>query len=114
MILHLGLFDLTEFALLSMQSRLFLPHQNLPGSRKYLTSAANQWRKVISEKNQVINAFVHCTPPPVEGPSGALAGVAVAVKDNITTYDSPTTCSSAMLKGRYSLRSLSILRVPRF
>jgi len=97
----LGLFDLTGSALLSMQSRLFLPHQNLPGSRKYLTIAANQWRKVISEKNQVINAFVHCTPPPsVESSSGALAGVAVAVKDNITTYDSPTTCSSAMLKGR--------------
>ena len=110
MILHLGLFDLTGFALLSMQSRLFLPHQNLPGSRKYLTIAANQWRKVISEKNQVINAFVHCTPPPsVESSSGALAGVAVAVKDNITTYDSPTTCSSVMLKGRYSLHSLSIL-----
>lgn len=86
-----------------MQSRLFLPHQNLPGSRKYLAVAANQWRKAISEKNQAINAFVHCTPPPsipLENSSGALAGVAIAVKDNITTYDSPTTCSSAMLKGR--------------
>jgi len=90
-----------------MQSRLCLPHQKLPGSRKYLTIAVNQWRKVISEKNQVINAFVHCTPPPVESSRGPLAGVAVAVKDNITTYDSPTTCSSTMLKGRDSLHIVS-------
>ena len=103
--LHLGLFDSTVYFFLSMQSRLLLSLQKPPGSRKCLTTAANQWRKVISERNPIINAFVYCTPPsaPIEKSSGVLAGVAVAVKDNIMTYDSPTTCSSAMLNGEYSL-----------
>ncbi|TEB36530.1 Glutamyl-tRNA amidotransferase subunit A, mitochondrial [Coprinellus micaceus] len=58
-------------------------------------------RQAVLEKNAQINAFVHIGPEP--GPSstpktGPLADLKIAVKDNIATTDSPTTCSSAMLK----------------
>ncbi|KAL9713419.1 Trimeric GatFAB AmidoTransferase(AdT) complex subunit [Leucoagaricus gongylophorus] len=97
-----------------MQSRL-LSLQKPPSSRKCLTTAANQWRKVISERNPIINAFVYCTPPsaPLEKSSGVLAGVAVAVKDNIMTYDSPTTCSSAMLNGFTSPFDATVVKLLR-
>lgn len=62
-------------------------------------------RQAVLEKNAQINAFVHIGPEP--GPSstpktGPLADLKIAVKDNIATTDSPTTCSSAMLKSAYS------------
>ncbi|KAF5362481.1 hypothetical protein D9756_002206 [Leucocoprinus leucothites] len=82
-----------------MSSRLIT--QRLSNSRRCLnTAATNQWRQTIAEKNPTINALVCSTPPP-DAPlcHGPLAGVAVAVKDNIATYDSPTTCSSLMLDG---------------
>lgn len=83
-----------------MGSRLV--SQRLTRSRRFLATAANQWRQVISEKNPTVNALVYSTPAPTTFPShGPLSGVAVAVKDNIATYDSPTTCSSVMLDGSF-------------
>jgi aspartyl-tRNA(Asn)/glutamyl-tRNA(Gln) amidotransferase subunit A len=80
--------------------------QRVAGSRRCLGTAANQWRQVISEKNPSINALVYSTPAPEASTSrGPFSGVAVAVKDNIATYDSPTTCSSAMLDGKLVLSS---------
>ncbi|KAJ3513107.1 hypothetical protein NMY22_g15143 [Coprinellus aureogranulatus] len=59
-------------------------------------------RQAIAEKNARINAFVHINPEPSSASSsdkkGALSDLKIAVKDNIVTTDSPTTCSSAVLK----------------
>jgi aspartyl-tRNA(Asn)/glutamyl-tRNA(Gln) amidotransferase subunit A len=64
--------------------------------RTYSTETG-KWRQVIAEKNASVNAFVHITPPqPLE--DGPLAGIPIAIKDNIATTGSPTTCSSAMLQ----------------
>ena len=65
------------------------------------TTAQPSWRLAIQNKNASVNALVHVVP---EGPGnvtdGLLNDMTVAVKDNICTKDMPTTCSSAMLRGR--------------
>lgn len=60
-----------------------------------------QRRQIIAEKNPSINAFVHVSPPPMSSSKElSLSGLTVAVKDNITTNSFPTTCSSAILRGK--------------
>ncbi|KAF9454374.1 amidase signature enzyme [Macrolepiota fuliginosa MF-IS2] len=77
-----------------------LVSRRLVTSRRSLTTTADQWRQIIHERNPGINAFVHITPPAkVPSGHGPLAGTTVAVKDNIATVDSDTTCSSKMLDG---------------
>ncbi|EGN96886.1 hypothetical protein SERLA73DRAFT_185118 [Serpula lacrymans var. lacrymans S7.3] len=58
------------------------------------------WRDTIQAKNDSVNALVHISQPEPQRDSGetsSLQGVAVAVKDNICTSSSPTTCSSEVL-----------------
>ena len=58
-------------------------------------------RQVIEEKNPSVNAFVHVSPTPTSSLKElSLSGLTVAVKDNIATSSLPTTCSSAMLRGK--------------
>jgi aspartyl-tRNA(Asn)/glutamyl-tRNA(Gln) amidotransferase subunit A len=81
-----------------------LVSRGLATSRRTLSTAVNQWRQTIAEKNPSINALVYTTPTPDTIPAaGPLSGVTVAVKDNIATLDSPTTCSSIMLDGELLL-----------
>ena len=65
----------------------------------------------IQRLNAAVGAFVHVNPQAVEQarqidqrrragePLGPLAGVPVALKDNLCTVDQPTTCASRMLQG---------------
>ena len=59
-------------------------------------------RQVIEEKNPRVNAFVHVSPTPTSSSKElSLSELTVAVKDNIATSSLPTTCSSAMLRGKF-------------
>ncbi|KAF8892164.1 amidase signature domain-containing protein [Infundibulicybe gibba] len=84
--------------------RLKLPAGCIPNLRfnffsteRHASTSATEWRRVISEKNASINAFVYTCPPPSTSGS-TLDGVSIAVKDNICTENMPTTCSSSMLR----------------
>ena len=46
----------------------------------------------------------------VENPDGPLAGVPIAVKDNLTTVDLPTTCGSRVLEGYRSPFDATVVR----
>lgn len=60
-----------------------------------------QCRQAIANKNSSVNAFVHVSGAPSQlGKDLPLSGLTVAIKDNIATSRMPTTCSSAMLKGK--------------
>jgi len=84
-----------------LQQRRTLGHRNV--SSRFLVTAATQasWRHAVEQKNASVNALVYVVPdnagPVSEGP---LHGMTVAVKDNICTKNMPTTCSSAMLRGK--------------
>lgn len=56
-------------------------------------------RNYITAKDSSVNAFTYISQLPPPSKKGSLAGLSVAVKDNIATSFLPTTCSSAMLKG---------------
>jgi aspartyl-tRNA(Asn)/glutamyl-tRNA(Gln) amidotransferase subunit A len=70
----------------------------LSGARTLTT-----WQKSMVDRNSTSNAFVHIPEHPLVGKStGPLAGIEVAVKDNICTKSMPTTASSEMLRGMSS------------
>lgn len=84
-----------------LQQRRTIGHRNL--SSRFLVTTARQasWRHVVENKNASVNALVYVVPDdaaPV--PDGPLNGMTIAVKDNICTKNMPTTCSSAMLRGK--------------
>lgn len=73
-------------------------------SRSLATSTGQaSWRVTVQNKNGSVNALMYIAPDDAgtvyEGP---LQGMTVAVKDNICTKNMPTTCSSAMLRGKHS------------
>ena len=88
-----------------LQQRRTLGRRDL-SSRFLATSAAQaSWRHVVEQKNASVNALVHVVPDdPSTVPEGPLSGMMIAVKDNICTKNMPTTCSSAMLRGKSSPR----------
>ena len=54
----------------------------------------------IKKVDEKIRAFVSVNKPnPSAGSTGALAGIPVAIKDNICVKDEETTCASRILKG---------------
>jgi aspartyl-tRNA(Asn)/glutamyl-tRNA(Gln) amidotransferase subunit A len=72
-------------------------------SSRFLTTTTSQpsWRLAVQEKNASINALVYVVPGDAGNVTeGPLNGMTVAVKDNICTKNMPTTCSSAMLRGK--------------
>ena len=86
-----------------LQQRRTLSHRNNLSSRFFVTVATQaSWRHAVEQKNASVNALVHVVPEDEAGPvsDGPLNGMTVAVKDNICTKNMPTTCSSAMLRGK--------------
>lgn len=92
-----------------LQQRRTLGHRNEPSSRFFVAVATrSSWHHAVEQKNASVNALVHVARADEAGPvtEGPLNGMTVAVKDNICTKNMPTTCSSAMLRGKASLVSL--------
>jgi aspartyl-tRNA(Asn)/glutamyl-tRNA(Gln) amidotransferase subunit A len=92
-----------------LQQRRTFGHRDNPSSRFFVTVATQaSWRHAVEQKNASVNALVHVAREDEAGPvsEGPLNGMTVAVKDNICTKNMPTTCSSAMLRGKCSLVSL--------
>jgi aspartyl-tRNA(Asn)/glutamyl-tRNA(Gln) amidotransferase subunit A len=86
-----------------LQQKRTLGHRNNLSSRFFVTVATQaSWRHAVEQKNASVNALVHVVPEDEAGPvsEGPLNGMTVAVKDNICTKNMPTTCSSAMLRGK--------------
>jgi hypothetical protein len=84
-----------------LQQRRTPGHRNLSSRFLATTAAQASWRHAVEQKNASVNALVYVVPDdaaPV--PEGPLNGLTVAVKDNICTKNMPTTCSSAMLRGK--------------
>ena len=70
-------------------------------SLRHPSRTLTSWRIAVQNKNDSVNALVHVAPDDAGTISeGPLQGMTVAVKDNICTKDMPTTCSSAMLRGK--------------
>jgi Asp-tRNA(Asn)/Glu-tRNA(Gln) amidotransferase A subunit family amidase len=78
-------------------------------SRSLATSTGHaSWRITVQNKNDSVNALVYVSADDADTISeGPLHGMTVAVKDNICTKNMPTTCSSAMLRGKH--KSLAVL-----
>ena len=69
-------------------------------------------RTIRFEPDDRYNAFLTVCPHPEQG-EGNLSGVAVAVKDNISTRGTETTCASKILKGYvppYDAHAVTLLR----
>jgi aspartyl-tRNA(Asn)/glutamyl-tRNA(Gln) amidotransferase subunit A len=84
-----------------LQQRRTIGHRNLSSRFIFTTAARASWRHAVEQKNASVNALVYVIPDdsaPV--PDGPLNGMTIAVKDNICTKNMPTTCSSAMLRGK--------------
>ncbi|HEY2092891.1 MAG TPA: Asp-tRNA(Asn)/Glu-tRNA(Gln) amidotransferase subunit GatA [Thermoanaerobaculia bacterium] len=62
-------------------------------AREQVSDYVDASLRAIEQLNPSLNAFLHVSD------GASLAGVPVAIKDNITTTDMPTTCGSRILKG---------------
>ena len=51
----------------------------------------------IARSNAELNVFLHVNEASPEHGAGPLSGIPIAIKDNITTTDAPTTCGSRIL-----------------
>ncbi len=67
-------------------------------------------RKRIRQWNPKIGALLHVMDEPARRDSGPLAGVPVAIKDNICVADHPTTAGSRMLDGFRPLYTATAVR----
>jgi aspartyl-tRNA(Asn)/glutamyl-tRNA(Gln) amidotransferase subunit A len=69
--------------------------------RMHREDAARACLDRIGTRDGELHAFLHAgiEPPGESSPDGPLAGVPVAVKDNICTRHAPTTCASRILEG---------------
>lgn len=79
------------------------------GTLRHVHNSVRSYATLAETRNARINAFVHLANDPGStqtSPDGPLAGMTVAVKDNICTSDMPTTCSSLTLKGAPIIPSL--------
>ena len=79
------------------------------GILRHVHNSVRSYATLAETRNARINAFVHLANDPGStqtSPDGPLAGMTVAVKDNICTSDMPTTCSSLTLKGAPIIPSL--------
>ncbi|TFK29590.1 Glutamyl-tRNA amidotransferase subunit A, mitochondrial [Coprinopsis marcescibilis] len=64
-----------------------------------LSSVPRRYASTLAERNRASNALIYLNKPQEKAQKeGQLSGLKIAIKDNIVTRDSPTTCSSAILR----------------
>jgi aspartyl-tRNA(Asn)/glutamyl-tRNA(Gln) amidotransferase subunit A len=85
-------------------------HDTVPGLRAHDARAAWIAYDTVHAGADGLNAFLATDRTATGGESGMLAGVPVAVKDNIATRTMPTTCGSRVLDGYVSPYEATVVR----